>query len=155
MEEQVETIESKEVIKQEAAVKIQSMFRGFKVNRERRFIVLSHFYLVRFYKLNLHARHIFSQAREEVKHIKEAKEQQEVPTFEADTTFDISDISTDTEVTAHLPGDDHPQDTQVCSLLPIQWVIIQPSVLIILFSKYMYSSFKIYISLYIICYLQY
>lgn len=39
MEEQVETIESKEVIKQEAAVKIQSMFRGFKVNRERRFIV--------------------------------------------------------------------------------------------------------------------
>lgn len=63
MEEQVETIESKEVIKQEAAVKIQSMFRGFKVNRERRFIVLSHFYLVRFYKLNLHARHIFTGPR--------------------------------------------------------------------------------------------
>lgn len=134
MEEQVETIESKEVIKQEAAVKIQSMFRGFKVNRERRFIVLSHFYLVRFYKLNLHARHIFSQAREEVKHIKEAKEQQEVPTFEADTTFDISDISTDTEVTAHLPGDDHPQDTQVCSLLPIQVYICT-----------YYSLFKVYV----------
>lgn len=132
MEEQVETIESKEVIKQEAAVKIQSMFRGFKVNR--RFIVLSHFYLVRFYKLNLHARHIFSQAREEVKHIKEAKEQQEVPTFEADTTFDISDISTDTEVTAHLPGDDHPQDTQVCSLLPIQVYICT-----------YYSLFKVYV----------
>lgn len=34
LEEQVETIESKEVIKEEAAVKIQSMFRGFKVNGE-------------------------------------------------------------------------------------------------------------------------
>lgn len=33
-EEQVETIEGQEVIEQEAAVKIQSVFRGFKVSRE-------------------------------------------------------------------------------------------------------------------------
>lgn len=45
--------------------------------------------------------------------MKETKEQQEVPTFEADTTFDISDISTDTEITAHLPREDQSQDTQV------------------------------------------
>lgn len=30
-EEQVELIESKEIIKEEAAVKIQAMFRGYKV----------------------------------------------------------------------------------------------------------------------------
>ena len=54
------------------------------------------------------------QAREEVKHLKETREQQDVPTLEADTTFDISDISTDTEVTAQLPEEDQPLDTQVC-----------------------------------------
>lgn len=71
-----------------------------------------------------------------MKHLKEAKEQQEVPTFEADTTFDISDISTDTEVTAQLPGEDQPQETQVCSLLPVQVYICTNYSL----SKYMYSS---------------
>ena len=48
--------------------------------------------------------------------MKEIQRSQDAP-LEADTTYDISDISTDTEITTHLPREET-DDTQV-SLSPV------------------------------------